>query len=198
MKNDLVFGKAKVHGVYKINPSLTPKENVTAIMKKIDPIALSLNILASNGKPQPKSVVVINGIQIYAADKYKNAIDFTSEFKRIVIYMNLPDVYGRSSYRKWSLLVSNNNTVSLSWVSKIFDTLYGLVKNHNDKKAAHEAEVKAEEERIKELKESSCLTSRNVSLYHRAYASEYSITIDKLTEDQVRQFGPLMKQMGII
>ena len=207
----------RIRGTYKINPTLTPQENITEILKKTMPIRLALNKLQEGTNSSSQESFKMNEITITATGRYKwSTCKDIMNFRRILFEMKKPGrCWGRDSRKSWSVPVKTKENgekiISFSAVTNIFNELSKLYQESQkveDKRVAEEQLAKDDLARVKQKSG----IPKEISFYHSPrirttesgiicepprsnYKYQVSLSLQQLDEEQVIKMGSLFQKI---
>jgi len=199
----------RTRGTYKINPNMSPQENINEILKITMPIKLTLNKLQSgqtaSGNPSGEAFRM-DGVSITAVGHHRwRHCDDIDEFRRIQFEMRIPGRnWGRESRKNWTVRLQNRENgekrVSLSHVTNVFIELSNLYQEGQEIEEKRIEEEQLARQRLVDLRSKSRLP-QEISLRQTTSAKDsyyISLSLDKLTEEQVIALSPvLIEALGI-
>jgi hypothetical protein len=173
--------EAKKHGTFKIDRSLTPKDNINKLLKQVYPVEVTVSKMNPEqftrdgfyNRRGDDSIVLLKNIDVFPLDKYNNnskvwrrlSDDATvqDKFARVGFGLKTNAKYsnrkGRDGYvARWSVPIIDEK-VSISKVVAIFDEMQVITKEIDKYSAKRE-----EEDRIRqEIQEAKALYVQEVN-----------------------------------
>tara|TARA_Y100000310_G_scaffold66359_1_gene61708 strand:- start:2241 stop:2876 length:636 start_codon:yes stop_codon:yes gene_type:complete len=193
----------RTRGTYKINPNISPQENINEILKITMPIKLTLNKLQSGQTASGNlsgEKFRMDGVSIIAVgyNRWTDCNDI-NEFRRIRFEMRIPGRnWGRESQRNWTVGLQNRRNgekrVSLSHVTNVFNELSNLYQEGKEIEDKRLEEEQLAKKRLEDLRSRSRLP-QEISLRQTTPAKDsyyISLSLDNLTEEQVIALSPVL------